>query len=476
MIEYYIDSINGDDINNTGTSEVSPLKTLQFLLNKISFFNSDTNIYLKKGSYTCNNFLIAKIASNFTLNIIGAGIKTILKPLSSWSAANPANVTININRLVFDMTNMGGTNVQRINSKLNLNNVAIINTPVVEYATFIPYDNYTYKFNNCIALGTRSVLLRLSGGKIELHNCYGNFANGYDTTQTQWDIKNNCITNSPHFNESYKIIDSNANNKIGLYRGTFSWGNYLMRSGEKYFTVNSEFYDTSIHKYNALNNLNFEYGFNNTDLFTEITIDGETFKPIDKFDNFTIISETNNLRLLINGIKSMKELLVQSFDINTSLIEYIRNINIDYTYFPNQGDIRIVFSKDAGNTWLTISEGVVTYTDCIIPSKRYSDFTSDDLLHFNAAKVTINSIGFKKNDLDTFNWNSIDAERLRFAYVLYTDSYVNNPYINNFSLNYDEKGYMQLLKDNECDIEVFDHSVKVKSNVANPMIETNIII
>lgn len=97
-------------------------------------------------------------------------------------------------------------------------------------------------------------------------------------------------------------------------------------------------------------------------------------------------------------------------------------------------------------------------------------------MHFNTAKETITTIGFTKNDLKTFDWNSLDAERLRFAYVLYTDSYTNNPYINNASINYDEKGYMQLLKDSEYDIEVFDHSVKINSNISNPLIETNIII
>jgi hypothetical protein len=32
------------------------------------------------------------------------------------------------------------------------------------------------------------------------------------------------------------------------------------------------------------------------------------------------------------------------------------------------------------------------------------------------------------------------------------------------------------MKDSECDIEVFDHTVKVKSNISNPLIEADIII
>lgn len=308
MVEYYIDSINGDDTKNTGITEDSPYKTLQYLFNKVATFNnSNTNIYLKKGTYTCNNLIISKIAANCTLNIIGMGLRTTLKPTSRIDIMNsPSNTTININRLVFDITNMGGTNAQQMNLKFNLNNVAIINTPIVEYSTFFPQSNATFIFRNCIALGTKSVLLRCTNGKVELHNCYGNFANGYDAAQKQWDIENNAITISPHVNEIYKITDSNVNNKIGLYKETFSWGNYLLRSREKYYTVYSDFYDTSIHNYQALDSMNFEYGFTGSDLFTEITIGGETFKPIDKFDELSIISETNNLRLLLNGIKSTK--------------------------------------------------------------------------------------------------------------------------------------------------------------------------
>ncbi|MGN6713780.1 discoidin domain-containing protein [Anaerocolumna jejuensis] len=256
---------------------------------------------------------------------------------------------------------------------------------------------------------------------------------------------------------------------------------FLLRKNDKYYSTNKTYYDINTKNYMPLVNLNAsnyeDYGFVTDDLFKETTIGTETFKPIDKFNNFNLmnVNVVDSLSFNLKGIKSNRELVVQAFDINTSLYKKINNIITNLTTL-NHSSIKIVFSTDSGETWNTILNNKLETTDCIIPKKRYIDFTNDDLLHFNAARETIYEVGCTSDILNIFDFNTLNAERLRFAYVFSTDSYVNNPSLNKLTINYDEKGYQREMKDSECDIEVFDHTVKLKPTISATSIEANIII
>ena len=481
MINYYVDTINGLDTNN-GLSGGQAFKTLQALINGIIPFKEDTTIYLMSGMYTVNNAMAININAGVTVNVIGRAVETILQPTTYWGYNNnplgTPGSTLNINKLVFDMLHMGKTNAQNLKINLNLNNVAIINIPKPNYSNFFP-NGSIFIFKNCIALGSYNAAFRCDKGNAYLYNCYGRFANGYNTVQTKWDIDNNIITTAPQVDDKYQIIDDLIPDSIGLYSGDFNWAAVLLllKMNNQYYSIKEEYYNIDTKQYNPLASMDFSAAFSIGGLLNDITIGEETFKPMNKFDNFSIVLPVvgaNNMAS-INAIKSKKELVVQSFDVNTTLIEKINSLTAS-TNIPKTSNIKFIFSGDMGDTWMTIVDGVPEYTDCVIPKKRYQDFTNEDELHFNAAKGTIDEVGFSIDVLSSFDWNSLDLEKLRFAYVFSTDKYINNPSMQRLSINYDEKGFMQEMKDSECDIEVFDHTVKVKSNISNPLIETNIII
>ena len=474
----YVDSVNGNDTTGNG-SELNPYKTLLTCASKLRTGSNLVNI--SEGEHRVTKLLdLVPLTKGISVVYMGKGISTLIKVAERTFASN-SDSTKKFTLCSCVVTPTEGSTM----------------TIMLERASTSDGGNFWHIFHNVVFLKGNSQLTHFSKGapayytRLQFYNCTFIGADvdiaglpTYSACVTTQSNGKTGITTGRIFNDRYLIINNydmitNENSSYGVYTGQYAWPLYvcLLKHDNLYYSIMSIFYDTSTKEYIPLPEVDFSYKFTIDKLFEEVTLNGETFKPIDKFDTFSLVFPTmlTSYYVNISAIKSNKELIIQQFDINTSLFDNIDKLLATVTEL-GESYIRFVFSKDMGDTWATIVDGNVEYTDCIIPKKRYQDFTSEDIFYFNAAKNTIDEVGFSATVLTEFDWSSINPEKLRFAYVISTQDYSNNASLREISITYDENGYFQEMKDSECDIETFNHSIKIKSKISSPLIQTNIII
>ena len=161
-------------------------------------------------------------------------------------------------------------------------------------------------------------------------------------------------------NDTVNIIDKTGNHNgtgVNLEYSTeegFVPQMLMIKSNGKYYSVKQEYYNSITKQYDEITDLNesnfIDYGFFEQDLFVEITINDETFKPIDKFNTFSIVLNKDTESINVVGLKSDIEMAITNNDFPTTI-----QSNIDF--FENQAEItgdveiKIAFSIDEGITW-----------------------------------------------------------------------------------------------------------------------------
>jgi hypothetical protein len=477
---YYIDANNGSD-SNLGLSLDSAFLTLQHFLDTITI-TENTTVNLRKGTYTCDAKIVANIPTNITLTVLGVGLDTILKPTIAFGSGNGivgvAGAILIFDRFVLDMTNMGtgGQNAQSLFSVWNLNNIALINIPSMVYSLFCPNAGTTYTFTNCVAIGSTDVLLRTTAGTIHLYNCYGRFNNGYGTATVNWNISNNVITTAPQVDANYKITDGTVASTVGVYSGTYYFTSYiLLKMNDLYYSIETNHYNTVTKLYDALASMDFASSFFLEDLFTPVTINGETFVPIDKFDTFKIVDQSAAQQYYFKGLKSTSELVVANDDIGLSIASNIDFMQLLYN-ISGGGNIRLAFSIDNGVTWKTTSDGI-TFTNLshTIPLKVYNTLTTDEITQWNNAKDDIATNGITPAVFNSINFNSLGASTIRFAYVLKRPLYADAAETTQLNWQFDSNGAMRRMKDTEYDIDLYSKQIRVTSLIDTSILKMNII-
>jgi hypothetical protein len=480
MITYYIDSVLGSDTND-GLTITTAFKTLQHYIDSITLTN-DTTIYLMSGTYTCNSAIITKIPANVSLIIIGKGIYTTLKPttnLGSSSTAGIIGAVLSFRKLILDMTNMGGTNVQYMKTNFYLDNVALINIPSSTYALFLPATSTTiFTFRNCIGLGNYDALLSAQYNKsnFKLYNCYGRFVAGYNTTIANLDGGNNVFTNTPIVDNKYKITDSLVTSStIGLYSGTNSWiSPVLLKQNNQYYSILSTNYNVSSLMYNPLVSIDFLQAFNIEDLFKTITLGIETFRPIDKFNNFQIVDNDMYQFYMLDAIKSSRELIVANDDIYLQMVSNIDYFNLAFNK-SNNGVIKIIFSIDKGLSWKSYNGSNFINLSSVIPLKEYNTLTTDEITQWNLARDEIYNYGITPEVFNTINFNLLNAETIRFAYVLERINYTDVAQSNQLVMQFDAQGTMRLMKSTEFDIDMYNNHIKIIPTIPSDIINVNVM-
>jgi len=469
----------GNDLTGNGEKN-SPYASIKKCLDNLS--TSTPLVYIGKGIYTTSHLTDLSL-SNKTITFIGSDIETIIEIVNGSGSGKSWLSPVNFYNCIMRPSNNFNGDLRFIsysndNFSINFFNVVFTKSINNQYPTQNYYalhgNSGSFKSNKCWynCTFTDTINPFHPNGVATLNNCaiQNKISNG---------ILNNSILNCL-FDISYNILNENGaisiQNEInGVYSGDSAWIKILIKMNGSYYSILDNLYDLTLQSYTPLSNPSFEFAFNRNKLFNEITIEGETFKPIDKFNNFSIVNK-NIDEMFLQGIKSSSELVVQAFDVNFTLMSKVNFIDYLYTE-PIESSVKLVLSRDMGDTWETINDlGNLIYTDCIIPKKSYKKMNTFELSQFIAAKETIRSVGFTISSMKNLNFNLVNIELLRFAFVLSTDSYLNNPSINSLKINFDEKGYLKELEDSECDIEVFDHSVKVTSHIESPMIQTSIVI
>ena len=211
-----------------------------------------------------------------------------------------------------------------------------------------------------------------------------------------------------------------------------------------------------------------------TDLTKEVTIGEETFKPIDKFDNFQFVSKYNTPKT-IKGRKSKTGMSIASGDIYTKVASRINSFTLDNTT-TNNSSIKMAVSFDNGLTWKTYKDGNFTDLSINIAVKTYENMTTDEKTNWDNAKTIITTDGFTPDVLSTIDFNTIEnLSTIRFAYVLYQDLITDDCKVNNLSWQFDAKGSFQKMKDSEITTSFSNGVINLIPNENQDMIITNYI-
>lgn len=251
----------------------------------------------------------------------------------------------------------------------------------------------------------------------------------------------------------------------------------LIKYNNQYYSINSEFYNTDTKMYTPLDNLTMDSGFDIFQLFNSITINTETFRPIDKFDNFSIISEKGGKVIKLKAISTTLELIVATDDISTSVAS-----NIDYFTLTstrsNNGLIKLALSIDEGITWKTWNTATLLFEDlnCVISKTPFLQMSDEELIDWNNARDNIYENGIDVATFNTLDFNLLSSKTIRFAYVLSRPTYVDKTETDRLDWQFDAKGNLQKMKDSECTISVYDQQVKVKSLIDNPIVKVNLMV
>lgn len=297
---------------------------------------------------------------------------------------------------------------------------------------------------------------------------------------------NNLLVNMSDFNSDYTI---NGNPAIGHTNydaliqevpevaGLFL--DTLIKTGSQYYSIHQSCYDTAAKTYTPLLNADFDnYGFYINDLLKEITVNEETFKPIDKFSRFSIVCK-NKKPIELYGIKNKAEMVAATENIDLSISSKINSMTLTSKTAAN-GNIRLAFSlnNSADQKWYTVTDGTLTELNITIPLKKPSFFTVTDQQQWDKAADTIQSAGLTPDDFNMLNFNELFSsfKSIRFAYVLYRPGYEDEAAVQNLEWNFNAKGTMKKMKDTEYDVDLYEHSAKVTTLIENDIIKVNIMI
>ena len=228
--------------------------------------------------------------------------------------------------------------------------------------------------------------------------------------------------------------------------------NYI-KQNNKYYSFSKDNYDTTTKMYKeiTLDDINNDlYLCKLTDLTKEVTIRDETFRPIDKFSNFKIVSKYNMPKTII-GRKSKTGMSIANGDIYTKVASKINSFTLDNTV-NNNSYIKMAVSFDNGSTWKTYKDKKFVDLNITIANKTYENMTVDEKNNWKSAKETILSEGFAPDILSTIDFNTInDLSTIRFAYVLYQDLIDDNCGVSKLSWNFNANGKFQKMKDSEIE-------------------------
>ena len=255
---------------------------------------------------------------------------------------------------------------------------------------------------------------------------------------------------------------------------------YLLKMNGEYYSVNDEHYNVETQTYNPV-----EYDYDNLEnlvfqrstLFQDVTIEEETFKPIDKFNKFSFVQICDE-DLKVCGSKSNTELIVANGDIDLSMARDV----LSFSLVTNRTDdtiIKTVFSTDKGKTWYTYEDDNFIKLNASIPLKDYhykSEMTEEDVANYESAKAEILEKGITPEVLETIYVTEYlkNYETIRFAYVIQTASGATTE-IDTLKWTFNSPGRMYKMNDNEVTVDIYEHSVLVTSLIDTAIMKTNVV-
>jgi hypothetical protein len=277
----------------------------------------------------------------------------------------------------------------------------------------------------------------------------------------------------------YYLFNNNSRAVIGEWYCESVLSPFIVKNNDDFFIVNEENYDAETNKYIPVTSYDFDNLSTDSLLDTPEYLNG--LRPIDLFDGDIQLIKASNVGVAISGIKSDKELVVATGDINKGLASTINSITIESTK-TNNGDLRLALSVDNGKTWKTYDGANWVDLPVTIPSNKYSSMTVDEIKQWNNARDIIATHGMDKStfnfiDFNTLTDNNTAPEYIRFAYVLIRPIYTDDVKTTKLDWDFNAKGNMDLMvPGTEYSISLYEKEARFKSLIDNDLIKVNFLI
>ena len=310
-----------------------------------------------------------------------------------------------------------------------------------------------------------------SGKKVSIFREDGTFVCESQTADNEWKVLADKLDAGTY---RFKVLDR-VNNYVQfteLYAEEYKSPTYIIKEDGKYYSLknysNGSYQEISVGEVDS--NLVFL-----DDLFREVTIDGETFRPIEKFTRPQIVCVEEVTSLTINGVKSLSELLMAANSFNTKVAEHIDYFNVEAETL-NEGKVKLVVSKDYGKTWLTTSDFGATWKtlDNSVELKRYEEFTDEEVMNWNLLKEEINKKGISSDIIKNVNFNTLNSTQLRFAYCLSITSLEDVAINKSIKWQFDSLGKMKKMNDEEVEIQLTSDSIIITPYKDTKILKVNI--
>ena len=312
------------------------------------------------------------------------------------------------------------------------------------------------------------------------------FVNGVEKFSS-YNIYNNYIANLTNiifggrYDNDYNFVgnvDEIRISNIARHTSDFSIPTRQYNDFKCMFTDNTNYYN--LQNYNSSTkeyepNLSFTIsdfdtkGFDIEELFEDVTVNGETFKPYDKLKKYTLVSNKVE-NLIVKALKVNKSMICTLEPISMKKFKTIHSITGDYI-IKNSSVIKLLFSFDKGTTWKTYDVSGSAWKDVNvdIPIRLYENFSDTDKTNWDTARDTILSDGISVQNLGNVEFESVRTDKLMFAVAFNRPSYADTCTLKGLNINYDGlETYIQLacgsdLSKYEAMVSITGDSVEVKT-------------
>lgn len=257
----------------------------------------------------------------------------------------------------------------------------------------------------------------------------------------------------------------------------------IIKSNNQYYSVTDANYNTTTKMYNALGitadlitpTYIDNVGSDVNAMISPVTIGGETFRPLDKFAKFQVITRSSN-PTVVSGVKRTKSLIRSKASISFKGMSNIDKITAINT-ITNSGILKMALMIEGESEWRTTADGGKTWPaiPITIPNAEYSTLTPTQLTQWNAARDQILAIGIPVVNIVNTDFSSFAGKKIFVAFAFNVENSPDKALLTALNIQYDGNPFWRLMKDSESNIDMIDESTVIFTPlITNDRIKVNI--
>ena len=184
---------------------------------------------------------------------------------------------------------------------------------------------------------------------------------------------------------------------------------------------------------------------------------------IDLKSNGVKVISNKNIKAKTKVLKTTKQMIIGSGDFSTRLADNIDYFKFQYNISDENCVIKTVISIDSGKTWKSYINGNWESLENSVTIKDYSDLTELEKNNWNNLLDEILTKGINIKDInETLDFNSLDMEKCRFAYVIQIRDINSKALLKDLKMQFDSIGsYEQLNPKTEVNIKMTNKDISI---------------